>query len=86
METEIRTDGPVPISIRYENGLRHCTYAQGELESYVQKHPDVLVEIRDRDGNFVRYMDTEIMRNLLIETGFLPSDKHLLQSRAALAD
>jgi hypothetical protein len=74
-ETQIRTDGPVPISVIHEKGgVRRMTWKQGELEAYVLKHPNVLVEVRDCEGKFVRYMDTQITRNLLKDAGFLPLD------------
>jgi hypothetical protein len=83
---EIRRDAPIPVAIRYENGIRYCTFARGQLESYVEKYPDAVAEVTDENGNFVRYIDTSVMRDLLVEMKLLPSGTHPRRSQAVSAD
>jgi hypothetical protein len=73
-EAQIRTDGPIPTSIVYENGVRRMTWKQGELEAYVLEYPDAVFRVNDSSGNLITYKESSIIRQLLVDAGCLPSD------------
>jgi hypothetical protein len=72
IETDVRTDGPIPLSCYIdENGFKICSFRSKELKSYVEKHPDVIFEVKDQSGRFFKYQNTSFIWNAMI-AGELP--------------